>query len=40
MGLSYSTHERYERREDHSEDLGVDGKIILEWLLRKWGGKV
>jgi hypothetical protein len=26
---------------DHSEDLGVDGKIILEWILRnrvrKWG---
>jgi hypothetical protein len=19
----------------HSEDLGVDGKIILEWILRK-----
>jgi hypothetical protein len=25
---------------DHSEDLGVDGKIILEWTLGKWGGKV
>jgi len=22
---------------DHSEDLGVDGKIILEWI---WGNKV
>jgi hypothetical protein len=22
---------------DHSEDLGVDGKI-LEWILRKMGG--
>jgi hypothetical protein len=20
---------------DHSEDLGVDGKIILEWILGK-----
>jgi hypothetical protein len=20
---------------DHMEDLGVDGKIILEWILRK-----
>jgi len=20
---------------DHSEDLGIDGKIILEWILRK-----
>jgi hypothetical protein len=20
---------------DHLEDLGVDGKIILEWILRK-----
>jgi len=25
---------------DHSEDLGVDGKIILEWILGKQGGKV
>jgi hypothetical protein len=24
---------------DHSEDLGVDGKIILERMLGKWGGK-
>jgi hypothetical protein len=24
---------------DHSEDLGVDGKIILEWILEKCGGK-
>jgi hypothetical protein len=22
---------------DHSEDLGIDGKIILEWILGKWG---
>jgi hypothetical protein len=20
----------------HSEHIGVDGKIILEWMLRKW----
>jgi len=25
---------------DHLEDLGVDAKIILEWILGKWGGKV
>jgi hypothetical protein len=25
---------------DHSEDLDVDGKVILEWILGKWGGKV
>jgi len=25
---------------DHLEDLGVDGKIILEWILGKQGGKV
>jgi hypothetical protein len=22
---------------DHSEDLGIDGKIILEWILGKQG---
>jgi hypothetical protein len=22
------------------EDLGMDGRAILEWALRKWGGKV
>jgi hypothetical protein len=25
---------------DHSEDLGVDGKIILKFMLDKYGGKV
>jgi len=25
---------------DHSEELGVDGKIILKWMLGKWSGKV
>jgi hypothetical protein len=24
---------------DQAEDLGVDGKIILEWILGKYGGK-
>jgi hypothetical protein len=25
---------------DHLEDLDIDGKIILEWILGKWGGKL
>jgi hypothetical protein len=25
---------------EHSEDIGVDGRIILEWILRKYGEKV
>jgi hypothetical protein len=25
---------------DNSEDFGVDGRIILEWMLGKLGGKV
>jgi hypothetical protein len=25
---------------DHSEDMGIGGKIILEWILGKLGGKV
>jgi hypothetical protein len=24
---------------DLSKDLGRDGKIILEWILEKWGGR-
>jgi hypothetical protein len=25
---------------DDAENLDVDGKIILEWILEKYGGKV
>jgi hypothetical protein len=25
---------------DHSEGTGVRGKIVLEWILGKYGGKV
>jgi hypothetical protein len=25
---------------DHLKDLGVDGRIILEWILGKYGGRV
>jgi hypothetical protein len=25
---------------DHLEDLSMDGKIILEWILGKWAGRV
>jgi hypothetical protein len=25
---------------NHSEDLGVNGKIILEWILGKSGGRI
>jgi hypothetical protein len=25
---------------DHSDDLGIDGKIVLEWNLGKYGEEV
>jgi hypothetical protein len=25
---------------DHMEDLSVEGRIILDWILGKYGGKV
>jgi hypothetical protein len=31
---------KYLKGRDYVEDLGVDGRIILEWTLRKQGGKV
>jgi hypothetical protein len=28
------------KERDDSEDIGLDGRIILECILGKWGGKV
>jgi hypothetical protein len=26
------------REKDHLEDQGVDGRIMLRWIFRKWDG--
>jgi hypothetical protein len=36
---TYNILVRKREGENHSEDLDVDGKVILEWILVKWGGK-
>jgi hypothetical protein len=35
MRNAYSTWLENLEGRDHLEDLGVDGKIILEWILRR-----
>jgi hypothetical protein len=38
MRIKFSSEDPKER--DHSQDLGVDWRIILEWMLGNKSGKV
>jgi hypothetical protein len=41
MGAVRNAYKRFWKTgREHSEDLGVDGKIILEWILGILGGKL
>jgi hypothetical protein len=34
-GVSVGRHEE----RDHLEDLGISGRIILKWIIKKWNGE-
>jgi hypothetical protein len=44
MGKMRNAHKitvgKCERKKNNSEDLGIDGNIILGWILGKQGGKL
>jgi hypothetical protein len=28
------------KEEDHLEELGIDGRIVLKWILERWDGGI
>jgi hypothetical protein len=37
---TYKVRQGNVKERDHLEDLGIDGKITLKWIIGKWDGRM